>query len=73
MPKNPAPDPPAIGCGTAWAVALAIVTAYCLATRGVGTPTHAVALAEGSWSGASRMGGSGAGSLLVLLPVQQQS
>ena len=49
MPEGPAPNPPAIGLGTTWAVALAIVAAYCLATRGMGTPTQAFTPAKGSW------------------------
>ena len=60
MLESPAPDPPAICCGTTQAVAFAIIAAYCPATRGVGTPTHAVAPAEGSWSGASWTGGTAA-------------
>ena len=63
IPKGPAPDPPAIGHGITWAVALAIVAAYCPAIRGVGTPTYAGAPAKGSWSRASWTGSSATGSM----------
>ena len=61
MPEGPAPL--VIGRGTTQAVALAIVAAYCPATCGVGTPTHAVTSAEGSWSRASWTGSSTIGSM----------
>ena len=58
MPEGPAPDPLAIGHGTTLAVALAIIAAYYLATPGVGTPTHTVAPAKGSWSQSPKTGSS---------------
>ena len=57
MPEGPAPNPLGIGCSTTQAVALATIAAYCPATCGLGTPTHAVAPAKGSWSQASWPGG----------------
>ena len=42
-----------IGRGTTLAVAIAIIAAYCLATHGVGNPTHPVAPVEGNWYRAS--------------------
>ena len=58
MPEGPAPKPLAIGCSTTLAVAPTIMVSYCPTTSGGGTPTHAVALAKGSWSWASWGSGS---------------
>ena len=63
MPKGPAPDPLAIGHSTTLAVALATTAVYyCPATLGVGTPTHTVAPAKGSWFQASWTSSSTGGS-----------